>query len=87
MVGCRFDVFATLAISLACLVSNASSWGSVGHEIVATIAQTQLHPAVRAHLCNILPRHLTSYRSNYPRGGAEQWVYSFSFSLIYLAPC
>lgn len=41
------------------------AWGSVGHEIVATIAQTNLHPKVRSYLCQILPE-FTSYLT--PRG-------------------
>ncbi len=39
--------------------------GIAGHQIVATIAQTQLHPAVREQLCSILPNY-TQYPSNWP---------------------
>jgi cytochrome b len=58
-------VYLTL-LALALRVSTVLAWGAIGHEIVATIAQTQLHPAVRQHLCTILPSELTSYASNYP---------------------
>lgn len=62
----------TLVVSslLAVLFAAAPThgWGIVGHEIVATIAQTQLHPDVRATLCDILPPERTAYRSAYPQG-------------------
>lgn len=57
---------------LGVVVSSVSAWGAIGHEIVATIAQTQLHPAVRQHLCTILPANLTGYASNYPRNQSPQ---------------
>jgi hypothetical protein len=62
----------SLLISLVLLVSSAQAWGAIGHEIVATIAQTQLHPAVRQYLCSILPVNGTSYHSNYPRDQGPQ---------------
>lgn len=62
-----------LAVPLLILLlagpSPALAWGQAGHAIVATIAQSLLHPAVRTHLCTILPS-FTSYTSPYPRKGA-----------------
>lgn len=59
-------------IALSLFVSSVIAWGAIGHEIVATIAQTQLHPAVREHLCTILPINRTGYLSNYPRDQGPQ---------------
>lgn len=59
-------------LNLLIAVSSIRAWGEVGHEIVATIAQTQLHPAVRQHLCDILPANRTSYISHYPRNQGPQ---------------
>ncbi|UZJ55901.1 hypothetical protein CBS101457_005221 [Exobasidium rhododendri] len=59
-------------IALSLFVSSVCAWGAIGHEIVATIAQTQLHPAVREHLCTILPINQTGYISNYPRDQGPQ---------------
>lgn len=56
----------TLIVILSC-TSTVHAWGVTGHEIVATIAQTQLHPDVREHLCTILPPEFTAYRSFYPK--------------------
>ncbi|PWZ01021.1 phospholipase C/P1 nuclease [Testicularia cyperi] len=47
------------------LLSPVAGWGITGHQIVATIAQTQLHPAVREELCSILP-NFTQYQSHWP---------------------
>ena len=60
---------ATTLIATALCAQLAAAWGAAGHAMVATIAQTQLHPAVRAYLCTILPS-FTSYQSYYPREGA-----------------
>lgn len=60
-------VAALLALATAPLEVHA--WGAAGHAIVATIAQTQLHPLVREHLCTILPQ-TTAYVSQYPAAGA-----------------
>lgn len=62
-------VLLSLIVILSC-ASTAHGWGVTGHKIVATIAQTQLHPDVRAHLCTILPPEQTAYRSFYPKEGA-----------------
>lgn len=62
-------VLPSLIVILSC-ASAAHAWGVSGHQIVATIAQTQLHPDVRAHLCTILPPEQTAYRSFYPKEGA-----------------
>ncbi|PWN32099.1 phospholipase C/P1 nuclease, partial [Meira miltonrushii] len=62
-------VVLSLIVILSC-ASTAHAWGVTGHQIVATIAQTQLHPDVRAHLCTILPPEQTAYRSFYPKEGA-----------------
>ena len=35
--------------------ARAWAWGDVGHEIVATIAQTLLEPRMREQLCTVLP--------------------------------
>lgn len=54
--------------ALICIVfftTQSAAWGITGHQIVATIAQTQLHPAVRAQLCSILP-NFTRYDSHWP---------------------
>ncbi|CAO1626235.1 unnamed protein product [Parajaminaea phylloscopi] len=60
-------------VAVICLLSlaprPAQAWGAAGHAIVATIAQSLLHPAVRTHLCTILPE-FTQYTSTYPREGA-----------------
>lgn len=58
-----------LVLVLLSSLPVALGWGQVGHATVATIAQSLLHPAVRSHLCTILPS-FTSYQSNYPRKGA-----------------
>lgn len=50
----------SLLFSILYLPLQVNSWGSVGHEIVATIAQANLALPVRAHLCTILP-NFTSY--------------------------
>jgi hypothetical protein len=58
---------------------------TTGHEIVATIAQIHLHPAVRAKLCTILPPearcHLApvaawadQVRYRYPGTGAMHYI-------------
>lgn len=62
-------VFLGLIVILSC-ATTSHAWGVTGHQIVATIAQTQLHPDVRAHLCTILPPEQTAYRSFYPKEGA-----------------
>lgn len=56
------------ALGILALVVGTNAWGQVGHQIVATIAQTQLHPLVRAHLCDILPA-FTAYQSAWPANG------------------
>ncbi|KDN37244.1 phospholipase C/P1 nuclease [Tilletiaria anomala UBC 951] len=69
---CSLSGALNLAVYLVLLLVAAPAvraWGQVGHAIVATIAQTQLHPAVRAHICSILP-DFTAYQSYYPRQGA-----------------
>jgi hypothetical protein len=53
----------------ALLLPSVQAWGADGHAIVATLAQAQLHPLVRKHLCSILP-NATSYWSAWPREGA-----------------
>ncbi|EPQ31752.1 uncharacterized protein PFL1_01084 [Pseudozyma flocculosa PF-1] len=55
----------TALVVLLCHLSAVRSWGLAGHQIVATIAQTQLHPLVRQHLCSILP-NFTQYPSIWP---------------------
>lgn len=57
-----------LPILLLCVPSTIA-WGAAGHAIVATIAQSLLHPSIRSHLCTILPS-FTAYNSSYPRAGA-----------------
>ena len=54
-----------LVAAVLCLLPLARAWGIAGHQIVATIAQTQLHPAVREQLCSILPNY-TRYPSHWP---------------------
>ena len=44
-----FAVIASLAS-----IPATSAWGAAGHEIVATIAQIHLHPAVLSEVCSIL---------------------------------
>ncbi|KAI0944941.1 hypothetical protein AcV7_001608 [Taiwanofungus camphoratus] len=48
--------YATLAVFTLGLsaLPSALAWGAAGHEIVATIAQMHLHPAVLPVLCDIL---------------------------------
>ncbi|KAJ9091752.1 hypothetical protein QFC19_008962 [Naganishia cerealis] len=41
--------------ALFAVIRSADAWGAGGHEIVATIAQVHLHPAVKDKLCTILP--------------------------------
>lgn len=36
-------------------LTYVAAWGSVGHEMVATVAQALLHTDVRAYLCTMLP--------------------------------
>uniref|UniRef100_V5E7W7 Nuclease S1 n=1 Tax=Kalmanozyma brasiliensis (strain GHG001) TaxID=1365824 RepID=V5E7W7_KALBG len=57
--------WSALAAVLLCLFPAVCAWGITGHQIVATIAQTQLHPAVREQLCHILPNY-TRYPSHWP---------------------
>lgn len=56
-----------LALWLLGLVQAAGvlAWGATGHEVVATIAQSFLHPDVRTHLCQVLPAY-TSYDPRLP---------------------
>ncbi|PWN51441.1 phospholipase C/P1 nuclease [Violaceomyces palustris] len=61
------NVLIPFSIGLFLLAQRIQAWGIVGHQIVATIAQTQLHPLVRQHLCTILPA-FTSYPSDWPTG-------------------
>jgi hypothetical protein len=56
---------AAVVLLVSNAVTPALAWGAVGHAIVATIAQTQLHPAVRSHLCE---HHATRQRSHYVFG-------------------
>ena len=60
-----------LAAALLCLLPSVCAWGIVGHQIVATIAQTQLHPAVREQLCSILPNY-TQYPSYWPSSSGSK---------------
>lgn len=62
-------LLAVLVCLLAFVTDPTLAWGASGHAIVATIAQSLLHPAVRSHLCSILP-DFTQYTSMYPREGA-----------------
>lgn len=62
-------MLAVLTALLTTAPSTALAWGAAGHAIVATIAQSLLHPAVRSHLCTILP-DFTQYSSSFPREGA-----------------
>ncbi|KAF8550022.1 phospholipase C/P1 nuclease [Imleria badia] len=41
-------------LPFAALIPHTFAWGSVGHEVVATIAQMHLHPSVMPKLCDIL---------------------------------
>ncbi|KAF9027594.1 phospholipase C/P1 nuclease [Hymenopellis radicata] len=50
--------------ALAVAAPGALGWGAVGHEIVATIAQMHLHPAVLPTICDIL--NFTSTNPNEP---------------------
>lgn len=61
----KFAVWYALAIAVLCLLPSVCAWGIAGHQIVATIAQTQLHPLVREQLCTILPNY-TRYPSHWP---------------------
>ncbi|EIW70722.1 hypothetical protein TREMEDRAFT_28516 [Tremella mesenterica DSM 1558] len=45
----------SLFLAAGALLPQAWSWGAIGHEIVATIAQIHLHPSTRKKLCGILP--------------------------------
>lgn len=56
-----------LSVWLLGLVQAAAvlAWGATGHEVVATIAQSFLHPDVRTHLCQVLPEY-TSYDPHLP---------------------
>ncbi|CAO1624313.1 unnamed protein product [Sympodiomycopsis kandeliae] len=62
-------IYLSFLTLLLCLVPAATAWGAAGHTIVATLAQSLLHPSVRSKLCEILPE-FTSYTSHYPRDGA-----------------
>lgn len=56
--------------------SSAAAWGTAGHEIVATIAQTLLDEPVRARLCELLPA-TSSYEAAWPGAQtATQYVRS-----------
>lgn len=68
------SILLVCALALAGLALPAWAWGRDGHMIVATVAQTQLHPAVRAYLCTILPP-FTAYQSSYPHTGAPHKQY------------
>lgn len=60
------DSWPLLAAAVLCLLfPSVRAWGLTGHQIVATIAQTQLHPFVREQLCSILPNY-TQYPSYWP---------------------
>ncbi|SNX82350.1 related to Nuclease Le3 [Melanopsichium pennsylvanicum] len=61
----KFGPWQILTVALLSLLPSARAWGIAGHQIVATIAQTQLHPAVREQLCSILPNY-TRYPSHWP---------------------
>lgn len=57
--------WAVAVVSVILFAGSSVAWGITGHQIVATIAQTQLHPTVRAQLCSILP-NFTQYDSYWP---------------------
>lgn len=68
MLSRGWQVLTALAL---CLFPTVYAWGITGHQIVATIAQTQLHPAVREQLCHILPNY-TRYPSHWPATHSDQ---------------
>ncbi|KAJ9477738.1 hypothetical protein PHBOTO_001318 [Pseudozyma hubeiensis] len=61
----RLSAWQLLLAAALCLLPSVCAWGIAGHQIVATIAQTQLHPLVREQLCSILPNY-TQYPSHWP---------------------
>ncbi|KAI0790376.1 S1/P1 nuclease-domain-containing protein [Abortiporus biennis] len=68
----RFLTTSTTLLSLSGVIGLANipgvyGWGAAGHEIVATIAQIYLHPAVLADVCSILyPGSSANSSSNEP---------------------
>lgn len=66
----RLALLPALISAALCLVPSSLAWGITGHQIVATIAQTQLHPAVREQLCTILPNY-TQYPSHWPTSASD----------------
>lgn len=67
----KFVGWPILSAAVLWLLPTVSAWGLTGHQIVATIAQTQLHPAVREQLCSILPNY-TQYPSYWPAWDGRQ---------------
>ncbi|SPO24901.1 related to Nuclease Le3 [Ustilago trichophora] len=67
----RLGCLQVLAATALCLLPSVCAWGIVGHQIVATIAQTQLHPAIREQLCSILPNY-TRYPSHWPASETKE---------------
>ncbi|EIW74377.1 phospholipase C P1 nuclease [Coniophora puteana RWD-64-598 SS2] len=53
-----------LAAAASTAVPSVYAWGAAGHEIVATIAQSYLHPSVLPQLCTVLNLH---NNPDYPR--------------------
>lgn len=57
----RLSTLSSSLFTVAALIPQALSWGVVGHEVVATVAQMHLHPSVLPKLCAILESDASNY--------------------------
>ena len=50
----RTFVRSTLAVTMTLIVANALAWGKEGHQVVASLAETQLSAKARAEVDRLL---------------------------------
>ncbi|KAG6332338.1 hypothetical protein ID866_6748 [Astraeus odoratus] len=62
------------AVLGASLIPQALSWGVVGHEVIATIAQMHLHPSVLPKLCTILNADAPDYDGSCHLAPVAAWA-------------
>ncbi|KAI6037608.1 S1/P1 nuclease [Pisolithus marmoratus] len=60
--------------TVAALIPQALSWGVVGHEIIATVAQMHLHPSVLPKLCAILEDDASDYDGSCHLATVAAWA-------------
>lgn len=61
-------------LTVAAFIPQAFSWGAVGHEVVATVAQMHLHPSVLPKLCAILEDDVSDYDGSCHLATVATWA-------------